>query len=702
MNGAYEAWNLAIVDRFLNASSAGRPVYLALDDDEANGLAAAAGCDSRTASESLGKAIATELRRGDCIFIAFLVARTEWRKNHLESPPPYVGLLALCVLAASRMASDSAAGIASNAYYPHLNKLLGRPSAAHMPPGFDQLYSLWEDLTRWLNDDKKGACGLSTVQSHPHFTNIGWALSQSLFRESDRRRLTAFFRSAALEPRTTIDSSQLWTLLRGWAHSGCGLSDRTVRTIQHATPGVADQIATIVGREFEAWDGELRDAHGRRRAEIALRLEKSAGNRRIALMLVPRKPDGFPVGNFDLNPATTIELSEMSESWYRPLDLTIDGRLLENGFSLTAGGYSLSYDPSPVIPLRASLELEGWISVHQVTAIEEHCVICHVSLLEEIRAFLRRHASHGWREIAPKSALPSGWNLIENISIRTPPADVPHRLQRLAPRINTATRLDGGLSIVPRQYLKDGEPDLWVTVEKGQDPGVKVDGKPYTVGEQIAELPLSRVSPPLPAGDHEVVAGGISRHFSTFDGFPMVQPHGCGCLGHILARHSTYQPATVNPTELGSQPPRGTVWVTGAAPIADPADLPLPLFPPVLLPMGFERYVVIGAAPGELLSVVPPEKPPWLDSLGLGDQCQLFDQTVPFDAQWLLLHGKLGAQVRALARAPCEPDQLPDPVTPAVRAWAEALANAQSEPANEHTAMWISYLQRADEAVVPA
>ncbi len=225
------------------------------------------------------------------------------------------------------MARDPDAGLAASAYYPQLNPLIRHPGRK-MPPGFDVLSSLWEDLDRWLESDHDGRRGRSTIRAHPHFTHIGWPLSQCLLRESDRRRLTDFFRSAGLEPGTEIEPAQLWALLRGWAHAGCGLTQHALRVIGSGRREIEEQLTAVLAREFEEWDGELRDAEGRRRGDIVLVLENAAGGRRVTVRLVPRRPEGFPEGPYERAPGSAVGLRAMSAGWFQPLEVAVSGRVL--------------------------------------------------------------------------------------------------------------------------------------------------------------------------------------------------------------------------------------------------------------------------------------------------------------------------------------------------------------------------------------
>jgi hypothetical protein len=696
----YEAWNKAIADRYFHDDNRDKPVYLAIDDDEITELLAQVG-GSGPADESLAAAVRGTLSRGDSRFVGHLVARTEWRRSGMNGPPPYVAVLALCVLAASRMARDPEAGIAPHAYYPQLNPLLNLPRFGGMPPGFDQLESLWTDLCHWLDRDLSGRLGTSTASTHSFFKNIGWPISQCLLREADRRRLPDFFRAVALEPHVEIDVGQLWMLFLNWAREGCGLSEQGLRVVRKATGEVAEQMAEIIKREFDVWDGELRDAQGRRRGNIALVLEISRGGRRTVAKLVPRKPEGFPErARWQLVGGQDVEIAAAGEEWYQPLQIEPNRAILTSGISMSSNGFALAYEPGPVVPLRASLGVEGWASVRQATALEEHCVVTTEALLPRVQEFLTRYAESGWRVSDHKGTLPGGWRVIERVKITRAVPEVDEDLRRLAPRLHTATRLEGGLQIAPRQYLTGGEPDLWITVERGERTEIQLDERRFAASEDVLEVKLATLDPPIEQGDHEIVAGGIRRRFSTLSGFPVAIPAGAGSLGQVLERHGAYRPSSVDAERLPSDGPRrGQVFVCGASATAHLGDLPEAVHPPVLVPVGFANYTLLGAHPGDVLTLVPPEEPSWLRGIGLEAQCQFFDQPVPFQAEWLVLEGRLGTQIRALRLPPREPDATqPSPTGSRgeglTAAWSEAIRDAGTAGARPRTfgEIWDEYV----------
>ena len=699
----YVAWNKAIADRYFHDGNRDKPVYLAIDDDEITQLLAQVG-DSGPADESLAAAVRGTLSRGDSRFVGHLVARTEWRRSGMDGPPPYLAVLALCVLAASRMARDPEAGIAPQAYYPQLNPLLSLPQFAGMPPGFEQLESLWTDLCLWLDRDQGGRFGTSTATTHSFFKNIGWPISQCLLRESDRRRLPDFFRSAGLEPHLEIDVGQLWTLFLNWAQEGCGLSEQGLRVARRATSEVAQQIAAIIKREFDVWEGELLDAQGRRRGDIALVVEVSQGGRRIAARLVPRRPNGFPDrAIWQVADGADLEIVRSGEDWYQPLDLQPSRAVLTSGISMSSNGFALAYEPGAVVPLRASLGVGAWASVRQATAIEEHCIVATEAVLPRVREFLTRFAESGWRVLDRTGNLPRGWRVIERVKITQAVPEVDHDVRRLAPRLHTATRLEGGLQVAPRQYLTGGEPDLWITVERGQKAEIELDDRHIEVTEGVLEVKLAALDPPLVPGNHKIVAGGIRRHFTTFSGFRTAAAAGSGSLGHVLERHGAYRPSSVDAEQLPpGGPPRGQVYVCGASTRARQDDLPEAVQPPVLIPAGFRSYTVLGASPGEILSLLPPEQPRWLRNIGLQAQCQFFDQPVPFEPQWLVLDGRMGSQVRPLRLPPGVPESSafsPDdpPHEGLAIGWLDAIRGAAEAGARPQTfgEIWDKYVAAA-------
>jgi hypothetical protein len=141
--------------------------------------------------------------------------------------------------------------------------------------------------------------------------------------------------------------------------------------------------------------------------------------------------------------------------------------------------------------------------------------------------------------------------------------------------------------------------------------------------------------------------------------------------------------------------------VRGAEPSADPADLPLPVEPPILLRQGFLEYVVLGCEPGQVMSVPPAPEPLWLKlALEKGATNQFFDVPCPFEAQLAIVTGVAGVRLEAISRAPrTATARAWQPAGDAmIEAWRQAIVNAiQSQigvpPTLEE--LWQTYLAAA-------
>jgi hypothetical protein len=687
LNASYEAWNEVLAERFFRPDCAGRPVYLSVDDEELEELASRVGAGAEVAAESLVKAVRREFTSSPSygLYGEFFRSTTTWRRGGSQGPPPCIAMLSVAVLAGSRMARDPQAGVASHNYYRRYNELVGYPPDSGQPAGFEELRRLWMDLDRWLKEDRDGTLGISTVPESPAPAHVGYPISQCLLRESDRRRLTEFFRSVGLEPGDEITATELFSYLRNWARPGCGLSDPAVRVIAGASSDVAEEIGKIAHAELAGWRGEILDEHGRHRGELSLVLELKQGGHWVKAAFWAKRPDGFPAKvEIRTRSGDAIGLSAVSDNWYGPTALPVRNKDLDDGLVLEGAEYSFAYRSSGVVPLRASDELGRWVSVPQVVAAEPHCLIVRTTLMDPVKQFLADHAEPGWRETSGSGNVPDGWHVLDSVKITSTASPSEPYLRPLAPRFGTASSFEGGLRVRGSQYLLGGEPDLWITVAPGDEPEVTVDGEPVSLSGPISQIKLSQYG--LGAGNHCVAIGGLTRYFTTFSGVEVAAPTGSGSLAHILRKGAGYVPLGAGPQEVPAGPqPRGTVHIAGASAIADPDDLPEPPTPPVLLPAGFREYAVLGRRPGEILEAPQPTKPAWLRRIGIEDQFQYFDQPLTFEAQWLITSGSSGAQVRPIRRPPLPPLPADTPDPSRVEKWCNAIARgmaAHCEPSD--------------------
>lgn len=690
----YDRWNSALLQRFFSPRQTGDPVYLAVDEDELNQIGRDLPEVAGSAAHDLQLAVRDLLRRnGSLGKVATLAQR--WRSE--REAPPYVALLALCVLAASRMAADPSNDVHANDYYSRVNPLFGRAPEEAAPPGFEQLRALWEDLRTWLDADLAGARGSSTVRGHPHFIHIGYPISQCVLRAVDRARLPYFFRFAGFEPREEVSGGRLLTLFRSWARPGCGLSVTGLRTAASRQLELQTQLEYMLSAELWAWDGELRDASGRRRAEVSLFAERAAGGRRVTLSLYARRPEGFPDEFSGADNGKTAGLQAGNPGWYRRMAREVTATQLATQFSLTQGAYSLEFLPERIIPLREAFEpSSGWLEARQVTPFEPHMVLVHASLRDAVQAFARDHAEPGW-EFRTPAGCPAGWVVVDKLRVRDAPASAPPALVRLAPRMVSSLSLQGGLRLGPGLYLERGEPDLEVTFDPGQDATVELDGRSQEFGTSLVKLPLrtQRLEP----GIHTVQAGGQRRSFETVPGFGVSRPDHAGEMAIILERHSTYMPRHSEASPVSGGPPQGTVHVAGAWIDAAPEDLPLVPPRPVVLRRKFLRWQLLGPEVGDFYNGgATPPRPAFFRKLPGSPLCQFFEDYPEFLPEIVLYTGETGILARPLTEEPVMPTW-PDRTSPAeALPWARVVVLAENRGVDLHVRLqpvWSAYVAMA-------
>jgi hypothetical protein len=706
LNERYAVWNEAIGRRYFTARSRRRPVYLSLDDGELRELGSELGVSPSDAASSFAASVCEEFRPGQWggAYQRFTRAAQVWRKAGCSGYPPFLGLLGLAVLAASRMAASADQGILATNYYRRYNQLIGDDRRGR-PPGYTSTRELWRDLSRWLDVDLDGRYGLSTITepTTQRDTYIGYAISQCLLREADRNRLSHFFTAVGLEPGTEVDERQLLTLLRNWARAGTGFSAQGFRVIH--SDELAPYVTAIVAAEFERWDGLERDEAGRRSGQIALVVGISRGGHLITTSLFPSQGEGFPEGHWDVisgaGAGGTADLRSLGAGWFQRLDEVAPASAIVEGIKLRHGDFVLAYVPAPIVPLREDRELPGWASVRQITASEPHGILCSPDFQQQTLDFLEQHADPGWRVLPASTALPEDWTLVERVVVPGPVPGIKGPLARLAPQSGVAPRLSGGLRVARGQYLHGGEPDVLLPPELGTAQ-VVVDGRSYNA---VGLLKLAELG--LRTGEHTVTVGGVTRRFITFDGFPAAVS-GTGSLGYVFKKPTRHVLEYPEPVEIpAASPPRGTIYVSGAFVAGASEDLPRLPEVPILLRSGFASHDVLGAAVGDVRHVSDPPQRQWLRALKLSQQ--FFDQPLPFEPQWLVIHGGIGIRVRPLRDPPLSPvstkgERPPDSGDehPNVLDWARTiLSAAQAPPVNEieHEAVWGEYV-RAAEAIL--
>ena len=271
--------------------------------------------------------------------------------------------------------------------------------------------TLWKELARWLDRVNGGARGISTIRPHPRHTYIGYPLSQALFRQSDRNRLSYLFDRLGFEPHGGTDetrptAAELVANYRLWAPSKTNLSPGAQLLAKDET--FIGLLEDILVDALARWDGSLRGRQGERRARFVVALEVGL---HFAVGFIAQRPEGFPVEFItpDLDPPGCLKSTV--PGWYNQSRVELTESRLKEGFEAPQNGFALEYRPSEVVPLQETLEVGCWTSVRSVSAGRPHYVLAALSAQERLEQFLHAHAEVGWAQDRRSRLLPSGWLL---------------------------------------------------------------------------------------------------------------------------------------------------------------------------------------------------------------------------------------------------------------------------------------------------
>lgn len=624
MPADYPQWNSALVDRFYPLSAADLPAYLDVNEGSLEDIGGPNACDE------LARAVRGKYLKQGFFDMSVLSRDLEWRR-YGHDKPPYVGLLGLCVLAASQMSASADLGIAATNYYARLNRLLGRQELGGRPPGFGVLRNLWQDLDAWLRS-LRGERGLSTIATHSTFRHVGYPMSQAVFPLRDRRRLTSFFSSAGLEPGQAVSPEELLFHLRRWARPGCGLQPSTIARIGDA--GWDSAIGELVAGEFRAWDGLIRDYEGRRRIAVVVNLFDEPGWRRCEVYLVARRPEGFP----DSVRTRDVTLGSSVPGWYDPLPDGLLEAALAAGLTLPLedGRASLSLERRTIIPLHLDDSgLGGWVSTSRIRQHEELVFLSREDRYDVLRRYLDSTGASG--QLARPRGLPTGWVVIYGARVDTAMAGKAlgdAELERMLPRLVSAIGLEGGLRLGRDEYLCGDGPDLTIDLEESAVVSLDGEGTRLQAGE--CRFPLND----LPPGDHEIRVDARTKRFvigPQSGGADGRQAAGLAFSGDLTGgfRWRGLEPATCG-EDLG---PR-EVRLAGAGLDVGPAGGLIPRLLPILIRRRREA-VVIGWEPGEIYRPDEPARPAWLDRVARTAGAQFYEIEPPFRPAFVVYPGAI-------------------------------------------------------------
>jgi hypothetical protein len=579
----YQSWQSRLADDFFSGHER-QPVVMFVDRAVLQNLADEGQDGPRSLAEAVGEMVNVPMGRS--MFARIEQAEAAWQQGPRDRPPPTLPALALSVLAASEMARDGY--IASHNYYMPLAKAMlpdGSKSQvdalriALRAGAFTAVADMWGRLNRWL-DEYGGRFGYSTIREHPELTRIGYPLSQTVIRQSDRAALTRFFDRLNLADEGVPSPESLISMLRVWTGTRShGLSDRFVASLTELS--LIGYMQTLVHQLAEAWDGKTVTPDGLRRLDLRLvvDLDRTAG-----WWVIPAVKDvteDVLGGTADGQEFTALLTTDPYSSLFEIEGLPpVRPAALSAGLVARGSKCVAEFQPSRLVVLADNADAGGWMSVDALQPYEEHALLVSSESVSAVEQVLRDAADSGWQRMnqAIADRILGGYAIFYGVAfsdqgaleaaMKALPISVASNLRVGA---NVRPRLVNGLPIlrdIARDvYLPGGEPDLALPV--GAEPrktDVSIDGDTESLLASIFPFPVSRLNG-LRHGPHVVRADGEELTFIVAPGATddRTSP-GVGSLGWSggLLQRSPTPPSVCGARCSDTQPERPTLARRGA------------------------------------------------------------------------------------------------------------------------------------------
>ncbi len=235
-------WNEALFQHLVkDVGHPGDPLYFYVDDHV---LAQVSGIDDP--DEAL--ADFTEAYGRTSFDDAFRLA-VRWKNDGFIGVPPFLATLAITVLAVTL----EPLGASSNNVYRRQRALLGLGRAGNgMPPGYDQMRSVWSIWNQWLTTDEGSQYGVPTADEGS-YPNQGYARSQAFLRHGDKQDLYAFFQSEGASIPTDASGADLVKALYLWVQQQPSVG-RLAEVC--ANGGLRDELGAALVAARNYWDEE--------------------------------------------------------------------------------------------------------------------------------------------------------------------------------------------------------------------------------------------------------------------------------------------------------------------------------------------------------------------------------------------------------------------------------------------------------------
>lgn len=613
----WDDWTRALADYHFPLDSRSVPVRYGVDEGSLSRITSLPGHE---AVEQLMRVV--RLHAGGHRYGALNALCERWARGARCDPPPSLPLLAVGVLAVSKMGKN---GLNPSNYYQPYRALFDPDDTTDGAPDdyINYVPRMWHQVSRWLDEDLNGGRGSSTIAPHPAFPNIGYALGQALVRASDQLAIHRFFDWLQLDPDDRADDpapAEMRAYLELWTRGKETLTKARLHRLASLV-GLSEQCDDLIKASLALWT-PVDDAKPVARKSGSLRV--LLDTLPIGLHIAAERPVGFPdQATFSgTNASDQFELRASIDSWYAPIPLPgVDPRsVLTSGMEITGpGGRVLAHSPTKVIALRWSDDLGCFASVDRITFGETHHLLVEGGTRLSVEKFIADEGLEAPIDPSATQLLCGGtWFLFTGFrldaSVQTEPP--PDLAQLIGGGGGPRLRLTRGLAIGPakRVYIRGGAPHLACPPHPTELKfELRWSGFPephhFVAPQNDGEFPLEALQ--LRAGDYTITHAGKQLTFRVSDGLVEKTAPGTGSLS--------------TPGDGGSA--RGYIVARGDGTTCRPAELPTAIASP---PPGVFR-VWLGPSPTDYFRAVDPR---WLSELAGGLTWSVVERDCPFDPVW--------------------------------------------------------------------
>lgn len=540
----YLRWQEMLADYFLVPQDGA--LVLFIDDDELRKIAPdledPAGDLAQTVRE-----VSSDVR--GAYFGRVARACRVWKGGDRALPPPVLPVLAMTVLAATRMRSDEQA--LSTNYYRRLAESLEPGACASRltqlkaeidGSAFLEVVEMWSALDEWI-DEQAGRVGVSTIRTHERLTRIGYPQSQALLTRSDRAELTRFFAALRISESGLPDENSMLRALEVWTSARANrLGDTFMEALHGAdTKGL---IAAVVLACAAAWDGQVITRDGRRHIAIRLAIDLEEWTTSWLFPVQDGAAEPIVLGGLIVGEEPVTLTSDPPSRYYAvgnaPL---VNIQHITHGLRLRGSDYAAEFPRAEVLIFARDADTGAWSSTSGITPYETHLIAAAGAESAAVSRVLGAAAESGWatrnqrsRPLLPGFVLFEGVRFTGDGALQEALSDEPGlRALGVAPTLIPRARFVRGLpldrDLAPNHYLLGGEPDLLLpTEEEPRMVALSLGGKEDSVPANGFPFEIRRW--PLPEGATEVIAEGQKLSFTlVVESVVDAAPKGTATLG---------------------------------------------------------------------------------------------------------------------------------------------------------------------------